>query len=86
MMQASQTAATTAAPMPYSLDVPTPANDAETLEQLLRVSTTVLYQAVEVVDSHLTSDEQLTIHSKFLPGSTIGIPSANPYGIPSLPV
>jgi len=42
------------------------------LAQLQFVSTTVLHQALDLVDNILTSDEQLTVQSKFLPGSTIG--------------
>ncbi|KAF9459457.1 hypothetical protein BDZ94DRAFT_1268226 [Collybia nuda] len=42
------------------------------LIQLLSVSKTVLFQAVDLLDNYLTSDEQLTLSSKFLPGSTIG--------------
>jgi hypothetical protein len=45
------------------------------LTQLLSVSKTILLQAVDVLDNHLTSDDQLTTHSKFLPGSTIGTSS-----------
>ncbi|KAJ8518707.1 hypothetical protein ONZ45_g4228 [Pleurotus djamor] len=40
--------------------------------QLLHVSKTVLKQAIDLLDNHLTSDDQLTVHSKYLPGSTIG--------------
>ncbi|EGN92069.1 hypothetical protein SERLA73DRAFT_191646 [Serpula lacrymans var. lacrymans S7.3] len=42
------------------------------LSQLLFVSTTVLQQAVDLVENVLTTDDQLTTQSKFLPGSTIG--------------
>ncbi|KAJ8596483.1 hypothetical protein M405DRAFT_781515 [Rhizopogon salebrosus TDB-379] len=42
------------------------------LAQLQFVSTTVLQQALDLVENILTSDEQLTVQSKFLPGSTIG--------------
>jgi hypothetical protein len=50
------------------------------LAQLQFVSTTVLQQALDLVENILTSDEQLTIQSKFLPGSTIGIPALyDPY-------
>jgi len=44
----------------------------EVVLQQLMVAKTVLLQAVDLVDEHLTSDEQLTVHSKYLPGSTIG--------------
>jgi len=40
--------------------------------QLLSVSMAVLSQALDLVETVLTSDDQLTIHSKYLPGSTIG--------------
>ncbi|KAG6869184.1 hypothetical protein C0993_012283 [Termitomyces sp. T159_Od127] len=42
------------------------------LTSLLHVSKTVLLQAVDLLDNYLTSDDQLTISSKFLCGSTIG--------------
>ncbi|KAG1773070.1 hypothetical protein EDD22DRAFT_858864 [Suillus occidentalis] len=42
------------------------------LIQLQFVSTTVLQQALDLVENILTSDDQLTAQSKFLPGSTIG--------------
>lgn len=42
------------------------------LMQLLSVSTTVLTQAQDLVENVLTSDDQLQVHSKYLPGSTIG--------------
>ncbi|KAH9487116.1 FK506-binding protein 5 [Psilocybe cubensis] len=42
------------------------------VKQQIAVAKTVLLQAVDLVDNHLTSDEQLTVNSKHLPGSTIG--------------
>ena len=42
------------------------------LKRLLEVSTIVLQQAVDLVDNSLTSDDQLTTHSQYMPGSTIG--------------
>lgn len=42
------------------------------LEQLLEVGTIILGQALDLLDNSLTSDEQLTIHSQYMPGSTIG--------------
>ena len=42
------------------------------LTQLLSVSKAVLNQALDLVETVLTSDEQLTVNSKYLPGSTIG--------------
>ncbi|GLB36415.1 hypothetical protein LshimejAT787_0307030 [Lyophyllum shimeji] len=36
------------------------------------ITVTILLQAVDLLDNYLTSDDQLTISSKFLPGSTIG--------------
>ncbi|KAI0067830.1 hypothetical protein BV25DRAFT_1819276 [Artomyces pyxidatus] len=64
----------------YSLPVALPSqNGASTstdemrnLDQLLDVSTKVLAQAIDLLDNTLTSDDQLTVHSKYLPGSTIG--------------
>jgi hypothetical protein len=49
------------------------------LEQLIDVGITILSQALDLVNDSLTSDEQLTVHSQYMPGSTIGtvlIPSA----------
>lgn len=46
--------------------------DETPLTQLLSVATTVLHQALDLVENVLTSDDQLTVHSKHLPGSTIG--------------
>jgi hypothetical protein len=43
------------------------------LIQLLAVATTVLRQGLDLVENVLTSDDQLTVHSKYLPGSTIGV-------------
>jgi hypothetical protein len=42
------------------------------LSELLFVSSTVLQQALDLVDNILTNSNQLTVHSKYLPGSTIG--------------
>lgn len=42
------------------------------LTQLIAVATTVLQQAIDLVENVLTADDQLTTHSKYLPGSTIG--------------
>jgi len=44
----------------------------ETLAQQISVAKTILLQAVDLVDNHLTADEQLTVHSQYMPGSTIG--------------
>ena len=44
----------------------------QSLEQLLDVSTKVLAQAIDLLDNSFTSDNQLTVSSKYLPGSTIG--------------
>lgn len=41
-------------------------------EEQLAVAKTILAQAIDLVDKHLTSDEQLIVNSKYLPGSTIG--------------
>ena len=45
------------------------------LARLLDVSTAIIRQAVDLVDNCLTSDEQLTAHSNYIPGSTIGAPA-----------
>jgi hypothetical protein len=42
------------------------------LEQLIDVGTTIMSQALDLVNDSLTSDEQLTVHSRYMPGSTIG--------------
>ncbi|KAH0838509.1 hypothetical protein J3R83DRAFT_6826 [Lanmaoa asiatica] len=42
------------------------------LSELLFVSSTVLQQALDLVDDVLTDNNQLTVQSKYLPGSTIG--------------
>jgi hypothetical protein len=42
------------------------------LEQLIDVGVTILSQALDLVNDSLTSDEQLTVHSQYMPGSTIG--------------
>ena len=47
-------------------------SDATSLQRLLEVSIIVLQQAVDLLDKFLTHDEQLTTHSRFMPGSTIG--------------
>jgi len=43
------------------------------LEQLIDVGTTILNQALDLLNNSLTSDEQLTVHSQYMPGSTIGM-------------
>lgn len=42
------------------------------LSELVFVSSTVLQQALDLVNNILTDDHQLTVQSKYLPGSTIG--------------
>jgi len=44
----------------------------EIIAQQLAVAKTVLLQAVDLLDNHLVSDQQLTVQSQFMPGSTIG--------------
>ncbi|PPQ63507.1 hypothetical protein CVT24_004735 [Panaeolus cyanescens] len=44
----------------------------EVVTQQISVARTVLLQAIDLLDNYLTSDDQLTTHSKYLPGSTIG--------------
>ncbi|TFY66051.1 hypothetical protein EVG20_g5034 [Dentipellis fragilis] len=65
-----QTSSTT---MPYSTPNPGPTDgEIRNLEQLQDVSVKVLEQAVDLLENSLSSDDQLTYNSKFLPGSTIG--------------
>ena len=53
---------------------PSPSEDQMTnLEQLIDVGTTILNQALDLLNKSLTSDEQLTVHSQYMPGSTIGM-------------
>lgn len=44
----------------------------DSLHQQLSVARTVLLQAVDLLDNYLTSDEQLSVSSHYLSGSTIG--------------
>ena len=53
--------------------------DETPLTQLLSVSLAILKQALDLVETVLTYDEQLTVHSKYLPGSTIGMSSEHAY-------
>ena len=46
--------------------------DDKNLEQLIDVGVTILSQALNLLNDSLTSDEQLTAHSRYMPGSTIG--------------
>ena len=47
--------------------------DGQSLEKLMRVSVIVLRQAVDLVNTSLTEDGQLSYVSKYIPGSTIGM-------------
>lgn len=48
-------------------------DDSSQLSELIFVSTTILRQALDLVDNKvLTDDNHLTAQSKYLPGSTIG--------------
>ncbi|KAL5534565.1 hypothetical protein ACEPAG_1028 [Sanghuangporus baumii] len=49
-----------------------PQSEGESLDKLLQVSVIVLGQAVDLVNQSLSEDDQLTMESKFIPGSTIG--------------
>jgi hypothetical protein len=49
-----------------------PEDEMKDLEQLIDVGTTILNQALDLVNDSLTSDEQLAVHSQYMPGSTIG--------------
>jgi len=57
-------------PNPISDSAATPSH--EVVRQQINVAKAVLHQAVDLVDNHLTSDEQLTVNSKYISGSTIG--------------
>jgi hypothetical protein len=64
-------------PMPQPLNAQHGSDECESgpeiVQQQLAVAKTVLTQAIALLDNHITSDEQLTVHSKHLPGSTIGM-------------
>ncbi|RDX56150.1 hypothetical protein K466DRAFT_661316 [Polyporus arcularius HHB13444] len=47
-------------------------DESTALARLLEVSTAILRQGVDLVENGLTSDDQLTTHSNYIPGSTIG--------------
>jgi hypothetical protein len=49
------------------------ASDETQLDQLLKVAVIVLQQGMDLVEKHLTSDDQLTYQSQYIPGSTIGM-------------
>ncbi|OCH96651.1 hypothetical protein OBBRIDRAFT_809126 [Obba rivulosa] len=58
---------------PTTLGDPSNANTETTSpERLLEVANYVLRQGVDLVDQSLSSDEQLTVTSQYMPGSTIG--------------
>lgn len=40
--------------------------------QQVDVAKTLLLQAIDLIDNHLTSDDQLTMNSRYMPGSTMG--------------
>ena len=47
--------------------------EASNLENLLAVSVIVVQQAIDLLEEKITSDDQLSYHSKYIPGSTIGM-------------
>ncbi|EJF66470.1 hypothetical protein BD309DRAFT_419438 [Dichomitus squalens] len=55
-----------------SFEQSTPQDEAIALARLLETSTAILRQGVDLVENGLTSDDQLTTHSNYIPGSTIG--------------
>ena len=65
---ALQTRADTSKDTTEQLDI----DEATALARLLEVSVIILRQAIDLVNHNLASDDQLTIHSQYLPGSTIG--------------
>ena len=48
-------------------------DEAKALERLLEVCSVVLKQGIDLVDNFLVSDDQLTMQSQYIPGSTIGV-------------
>ena len=48
-------------------------DDETSIAHLLEVSRIVLLQAVDLINKSLASDEQLSVQSKYIPGSTIGV-------------
>jgi len=60
-------------PMPASNTFDSCLNDHDdSLQRQLSVARTVLLQAVDLLDNYLTSDDQLSVSSQYLSGSTIG--------------
>ncbi|KAM6497947.1 hypothetical protein JOM56_005895 [Amanita muscaria] len=57
---------------PAQMSLPSNITGSDSLEKLLFVSKTVLQQAIDLLENQLGSDDQLTTHSRYLPGSTIG--------------
>ncbi|KAI0076260.1 hypothetical protein K474DRAFT_1663241 [Panus rudis PR-1116 ss-1] len=47
-------------------------DEALALNRLLEVATVVITQAIDLVENSLSSDDQLTAPSQYIPGSTIG--------------
>lgn len=52
---------------------PNDVDEATPLENLLAVSVIIVRQAVDFLEENITSDEQLSYRSKYIPGSTIGV-------------
>jgi hypothetical protein len=57
-----------------------PEDEMKDLEKLIDVGTTILNQALDLVNDSLASDEQLAVHSQYMPGSTIGTTLSPPQG------
>ncbi|KAI0815303.1 hypothetical protein BC629DRAFT_1470833 [Irpex lacteus] len=51
---------------------PIKSDEASQVHHLLDVSTIILEQGIDLLENYLTNDEQLTVNSKFVQGSTIG--------------
>jgi len=56
----------------YDASREAPKDDATSRAQLLEVARVVLQQAIELLEKSLVSDNQLTVTSRYMPGSTIG--------------
>ncbi|KAI8995370.1 hypothetical protein BD414DRAFT_479336 [Trametes punicea] len=65
----SSTSLSPTSPVPEQAGVP---DEGTSRARLLEVSVAILRQAVGLLENGLTTDEQMTTHSNYIPGSTIG--------------
>jgi hypothetical protein len=59
--------------LPTENGTPHSEDEMNNLEQLVEVGTIILSQALDLLNNSLTSDDQLTVQSQYMPGSTIGM-------------